>query len=91
MPNGLERRRQSRAAQVENGEECAHDRSGSGNYDAGHNPHFAVRVAFADSVGAAPDFDDAPKESEDEEDSERRTESLLELGCAARGLCEDRE
>jgi hypothetical protein len=90
MPNGLERGRQDRAAQVENGEESAHDRGGPGDNNAGHDSHFAVSVALADGVSAAPDFDDAPKESEDEEDSKRGTESLLELGRAARGLCEDR-
>jgi hypothetical protein len=90
MPSGLERGRESRAAQVEDGEESAHDCGGASDDDAGHDSHLAVGVAFADGVGAAPNFDDAPKESEDEQDSERRTESLLELGCAARGLCEDR-
>lgn len=90
MPNGLERGSEDRAVQIEDGEESAHDRGGPGDNNAGHDSHFSVSVALADGVGAAPDFDDAPEESEDEEDSERRAESLLELGGAARGLCEDR-
>ncbi len=77
MPNGLERGRQNRAAQVEDGEESAHDGSRSGDDDAGHDTHFAVGVAFANGISDAPDFDDAPKESEDEEDSKSGTESLL--------------
>jgi hypothetical protein len=90
VPNQLERGRQNRAAQVEDGEQSTHDRGGASDDDAGHDSHFTVCVTLADGIGAAPDFDDAPKESEDEQNSERRTESLLQLGGAARGLCEDR-
>ena len=53
-------------------------------------PIFAVRVALADGVGAGPDFDDAPKESEHEEDSEGGAKTLLQAaGGPARGLGED--
>jgi hypothetical protein len=86
---GLERGRESRAAQVENGEESAHDGGGPGDDDAGDDAHLAVRIALADGVRAAPDFDDAPKESEHEEDSEGRAETLLE-GRGAGRLREDR-
>ena len=88
MPQGLERGRESRPAQIEDGEQSAHDGGGPGDDDPGDDAHLAVRVAFADGVRAGPDFDDAPKESEHEEDSHCRTETLLQLGggVAARGL-----
>ena len=88
VPNRSERGRQRRPGQVEDGEECAHDGGGPGDDDAGDDAHLAVRVALADGVGAGPDFDDAPKESEHEEDSESRAETLLQLagGTATRSL-----
>ena len=92
VPNwlGLERGRKSRAAQIEDGEESAHDGGGPGDDDPGDDAHLAVRVAFADGVRARPDFHDAPKESEHEEDSEGRAETLLQAaGGPARGLGED--
>ncbi len=48
----LERRGQNGPAQIEDGEECAHDGGGSGNNDAGHNAHLSVSIAFADGVGS---------------------------------------
>jgi len=91
VPNWSERGGQSRAAQAEDCEERAHDGGGPGDDDAGDDAHLAVRVAFADGVGAGPDFDDAPKESEHEEDSKGRAKTLLQLagGASARGLGED--
>ncbi len=77
VPDWSERGRKSRPAQVEDGEERAHDGGGAGDDDAGNNAHLAVRVALADGVGAGPDFDDAPKESEHEEDSQSRAKTLL--------------
>ena len=79
MPQGLERGRESRPAQIEDREESAHDGGGPGDDDSGDDAHLAVRIAFADRVRAGPDFDDAPKESEHEEDSKGRTETLLQL------------
>ena len=91
MPDGSERGRERRPGQVEDGEERAHDGGGPGDDDAGDDAHLAVRVAFADGVGAGPDFDDAPEESEHEEDSEGGAETLLQTaGGTARGLGEDR-
>ncbi len=86
-----ERRREGRAAEVEDGEEGAHDGGGPGDDDAGHDTHLAVRVAFAHGAGTAPDFDHAPDEAEHEHDPERRAESLLQLGggVAAGGLRQD--
>src|ERR1700744_565966 len=90
VPDWSERGRESRPGQVENGEQRAHDGGGSGDDDAGDDAHLAVRVALADGVGAGPDFDDAPKESEHEEDSEGGAKTLLKTaGRPARGLCED--
>jgi hypothetical protein len=92
VPKGLERRRESRPAEVENGEKSAHDGGGPGDDDAGDDAHLAVGVALADGVGAGPDFDDAPEESEHEEDSEGGAKALLEAaGRAAGGLGEDRK
>ena len=91
MPQGLERGRKSRPGQVEDGEERAHDGGGPGDDDASDDAHLSVRVAFADGVGAGPDFDDAPKESEHEEDSKGGAKTLLQAaGGPARGLGEDR-
>src|ERR1700760_1215354 len=84
VPNWSERGRKSRPAQVEDGEESAHDGGGPGDDDAGDDAHLAVRVALADGVRAGPDFDDAPKESEHEEDSEGRAKALLEARGAGR-------
>ena len=78
VPDWSERGRESRPGQVENSEERAHDRGGAGDDDAGDDTHLAVRIALADGVGAGPDFDNAPKESEHEEDSEGGAEALLE-------------
>jgi len=91
VPRGLERGRESRPAQIEDGEEGAHDGGGPGDDDAGDDAHLAVRVALADGVRAAPDFDHAPKESEHEEDSESCAETLLQGagGASTRGLGED--
>ena len=90
VPDWSERGRKSRPAQVEDGEESAHDGGGPGDDDAGDDAHFAVRVALADGVRTGPDFDDAPKESKHEEDSEGRAETLLQAGGGpARGLGED--
>ena len=90
VPDGLERGRKSRPAQVEDGEESAHDGGGTGDDDSGNDAHLAVRVALADGIGAGPDFDDAPEESEHEEDSEGRAETLLQgAGGCASGLGED--
>ena len=91
MPEGLERGRKSRPAQIEDGEERAHDGGGPGDDDAGDDAHLAVRVALADGVRAGPDFDDTPEKSEDEEDAESRAKALLQLtgGASARGLGED--
>ena len=69
MPQGLERGGESRPAQIEDGEKSAHDGGGPGDDDSGDDAHLAVRIAFADGVRARPDFDNAPKESEHEEDS----------------------
>ncbi len=77
MPNRSERGGESRPAQIEDGEERAHDGGGPGDDDAGDDAHLAVRVALADGVRAGPDFDDAPKESEHEEDSQSRAKTLL--------------
>ena len=81
VPNWSERGGQSRAAQSEDCEERAHDGGGPGD-----DAHLAVRVALADGVRARPDFDHAPKESEHEEDSKDRAETLLQLagGASAR-------
>jgi len=90
VPQGLERGGESRPAQIEDGEESAHDGGGAGDDDAGDDAHLAVRVALADGVRARPDFHDAPKESEHEEDSEGRAETLLQgAGASARSLGED--
>ena len=90
MPEGLERGRQRRPAQIEDGEKSAHDGGGPGDDDSGDDAHLAVRVTLADGVRAGPDFDHAPKESEHEEDSEGRAETLLQAaGGPARGLGED--
>ena len=78
VPDWSERGRKSRPAQVEDGEESAHDGGGPGDDDAGDDAHLAVCVALADGIRAGPDFDDAPKESEHEEDSQGRAETLLE-------------
>jgi hypothetical protein len=80
----------SRPAQVEDGEKSAHDGGGPGDDDAGDDAHFAVCVALADGVGAGPDFDDAPEESEHEENSEGGAEALLKSRGAG-GLGEDRK
>ena len=91
MPEGLERGRKSRPAQIEDGEESAHDGGGPGDDDAGHNAHLAVRIAFAHRAGTAPDFDHAPDEAEHEHDPEGRAEGVLQLGAgvAARGRRQD--
>ena len=90
VPDWSERGGESRPAQVEDGEESAHDGGGPGDDDAGDDAHLAVRVTLADGVRAGPDFDDAPKESEHEEDSKGRAETLLQAaGGPARGLGED--
>ena len=91
VPDWSERGRQNCPGQVEDGEERTHDGGGSGDDDSGDDAHFAVGVTFADGVGSAPDFDDAPKESEHEEDSEGRAETLLQGagGASASGLGED--
>ena len=91
MPDWSERGGKSRPAQIEDGEKSAHDGGGPGDDDAGDDAHLAVRVTFADGVRAAPDFNDAPKESEHEEDSEGRAETLLQGagGASASGLGED--
>ncbi len=90
VPEWLERGRQSRPGQIEDGEERAHDGGGSGDDDAGDDAHLAVRIALADGIGAGPDFDDAPKESKHEEDSEGGAKTLLETASGtARGLGED--
>ncbi len=78
MPDWSERGGESRPAQIEDGEERAHDGGGPGDDDAGDDAHLAVCVALADGVRARPDFDDAPKESEHEEDSEGGAKALLE-------------
>ena len=88
VPDWSERRRESRPGQVEDGEQRAHDGGGPGDDDAGDDAHLAVRVALADGVRARPDFDDAPKESEHEEDSQGCAETLLESRGAG-GLCEN--
>ena len=80
MPQGLERGRKSRPAQIEDREKSAHDGGGSGNDDSGDDAHLAIGIAFADGVGAGPDFDHAPEESEHEEDSHGRAEALFQLG-----------
>ena len=84
VPDWSERGRESRPGQVEDGEERAHDRGSPGDDDAGDNAHLSVRVALADGVGAGPDFDDAPKESEHEEDSEGGAKALLKARGAGR-------
>ena len=91
VPNWSERGRKRRPGKAENSEERAHDGGGPGDDDAGDDAHLSVRVAFADGVGAGPDFDDAPEESEHEEDSEGRAETLLQLagGTATRSLGEN--
>lgn len=88
---GLERWGKGRAADIEDGEERAHDSGGPGDDDASHDAHLAVRVAFAKRVGTAPDFDHAPDEAEEEDDPEGEVETLLQLGCgaAARSLRQD--
>ncbi len=93
MPQGLERGRESRPAQIEDREESAHDGGSPGDDDPGDDAHLAVCIAFADGICAGPDFDDAPKESEHEEDSHSRAEALLQLGggVAAGGLGENGE
>jgi len=78
VPDWSEGGRQSRSGQIEDGEQRTHDRGGPGDDDAGDDAHLAVRVAFADGVGAGPNFNNAPKESEHEEDSEGCAETLLE-------------
>ena len=88
VPDWSERGRKSRPAQVEDGEESAHDGGGPGDDNAGDDAHLAVCVALADGVRAGPDFDDAPKESEHEEDSEGRAKALLECRSAG-GLREN--
>ena len=91
MPDGSERRGESRPAQIEDGEEGTHDGGRPGDDDAGDDAHLAVRVAFADGVRAGPDFNHAPKESEHEEDSEGRAKTLLQAAgrASARDLGED--
>ncbi len=91
MPNRSERGGESRPAQIEDGEERAHDGGGPGDDDAGDDAHLAVRVALADGVRAGPDFNDTPEKSEDEEDAESRAKTLLQLtgSASARGLGED--
>ena len=84
VPDRSERGRKRRPAQIEDGEERAHDGGGTGDDDAGDDAHLAVRVAFADGIRAGPDFDDSPKESEHEEDSEGRAKALLEARGAGR-------
>lgn len=78
VPDRSERGGESRPAQIEDGEQRAHDGGGPGDDDAGDDAHLSVRIAFADGVRAGPDFDDAPKESEHEEDSQGCAETLLE-------------
>ncbi len=85
MPQGLERGRENGPVQIEDGVKRAHDGGGSRDDDAGNDSHFAIGLAFADGVGARPDFDDAPDESEHEKDSKRRAESLPERGEIAAG------
>ena len=77
VPDWSERGGESRPAQIEDGEESAHDGGGPGDDDAGDDAHLAVCVALADGVRAGPDFYDAPKESEHEQDSEGGAEALL--------------
>ena len=91
MPQGLERGRKSRPAQIEDGEQSAHDGGGPGNDDSGDDTHLAIRIALADGIRAGPDFDHAPKEAKHEENAEGGAETLLELagGITARGLGED--
>ena len=91
VPQGLERGGESRPAQIEDGEESAHDGGGASDDDASDDAHLAVRVALTDGVRARPDFYNAPKESEHEEDSEGRAETLLQAaGGPARSLGENR-
>jgi len=90
VPDWSERGGESRPAQIEDGEESAHDGGGAGDDDSGDDAHLAVRVALTDGVRARPDFHDAPKESEHEEDSEGGAETLLQCaGACARSLGED--
>ena len=91
MPDWSERGRERGPGQVENGEKRAHNGGGSGDNDAGDDAHLSVRIPLADGVSAGPDFDDAPKESEHEEDSEGRAEALLQTARrTTRGLGENR-
>ena len=91
VPDWSERGGESRPAQIEDREQSAHDGGGPGDDDPGDDAHLAVRVAFADGIRAGPDFDNAPKESEHEEDSESCAETLLQGagGASTRGLGED--
>ncbi len=88
---GSERRGERGAADIEDRVERAHDGGGPGDDDAGDDAHLAVRIAFAERIGPAPDFDHAPDEAEEEDDAEGEVEALLQLsgGAAARGLGED--
>ena len=55
-------------------------------YDPGYDPHLAVGVALADSIGARPDLDHAPDEPEHEHDAQRAAKPLLQGGGSACGL-----
>ncbi len=68
VPNWLERGRESRPAQLENGEESAHDGGGSGDQNSGHDAGLPIGVAFGNGVGTDPYLDDAPNESKHEDD-----------------------
>lgn len=76
----LEAGRQRAPAQIEDGEQSAHDRRRSRDNDPGDDSGFAVRIALGDGIGSAPDFEDAPNEAEHEHDAERRAETLLKRG-----------
>lgn len=73
----LEAGRQRASAEIEDGEQSAHDRGGSRDNDPGDDSGFAVRIALGDGIGSAPDFEDSPNETEHEHHAERRAETLL--------------
>ena len=58
------------------------------NDDSGDDARLAIRVALGDGIRSAPDFQDAPKETEHEHDPERGAETLLKRGGRG-GLRED--
>jgi hypothetical protein len=87
----LEGGRQSRPAEIKDGEERSHDGGGPSDDDPGDDSGFAVRVAFGDGIGPAPNFKDAPKEPEHEHDAKGGSEALSKLGGRTAGGLRENE